>query len=451
MLDEIQDLKASERPRYLLTVSLDRLSRDILDNGMIFYLLRERGIEVYTRDDGFVQTDSFAEIAALTGRAMGAHAEREGPRLLMKGSWARRRHEGNPTSNKVPYGLQVQNERDTASEQSSDYVRLAFELYASGIGTPTIAKRFRMEAPPHRVLTQRFGRDGNRIIRGRHVVWEYNRILKLPHQPRYRGVVVEPELFDRVQTLLAARPKIRQKQQYEYPLSGAIQCAGCGGHFHGACSGGTMKKRLASGEIKEYKSKRVRHYSCIVCEYRINAEAVEATFHASLDRLEASPALLERRLSRTPAKSQNLRTVKNRIAELKRALDKNVLDANRRKIWEILLSGPTSLQEDAGRQMEALKEQQGADRALLEQLEEEQRAGLGERRNRESALRLIRSFSQLYGAASYPERRDFANAVVRALGGAFANRSAFIGILTMVACRRPQEALAPREQIEAAP
>lgn len=74
--------------------------------------------------------------------------------------------------------------------------------------------------------------------------WEYNRILKLLRQRRYRGVVMTPELFDRVQELLASKPRWRSDRKAEYPLSGAVKCAGCLRSFHRHSSTGIKHIRV---------------------------------------------------------------------------------------------------------------------------------------------------------------------------------------------------------------
>ena len=100
-------------------------------------------------------------------------------------------------------------------------MRQAFEWYASGIGMHTIALRMKAGAPPHRVVTSKHDANGMPIIRERCHVWECTRVRKLLDQHRYRGTIVDPDLFDQVQEAIRSKPRWRQERGYEYPLSGA--------------------------------------------------------------------------------------------------------------------------------------------------------------------------------------------------------------------------------------
>ncbi len=282
-------------PEFLIATSFDRLSRDMTDTLVIARSLRESGVKLYIRDRGEVAMDSFADQAAIVGQAMGGHAENEAKSNRCKASWERRHRQGKPMSNKSPYGLQLRAEQDVEEPVSAPWVRQAFEWYASGIGMHTIAKRLKAAAPPHRVVTSKHDADGQPIIRERAHVWESNRVRKLLEQQRYRGTIVQPDLFDQVQEAIRSKPRWRQKRGYEYPLSGAVKCLTCGRSFHGHATGATSSRRRANGTREVYRRyRRVRYYACTVCNYRINAELLEGWFKEDIASLQADPKVLDR-------------------------------------------------------------------------------------------------------------------------------------------------------------
>lgn len=154
MMSELADLPPARRPGQLLVTSFDLLSRDMTDTLLIARQLKELRVSLYIRGaGGVVKSETFAERAALVGQSMGGEAENEARSNRMRASWERRRREGKPTSNKVPYGLQMRGERDEPATGSGPWVRKAFQWYASGIGTYTIALRMKAGAPAHVVPT----------------------------------------------------------------------------------------------------------------------------------------------------------------------------------------------------------------------------------------------------------------------------------------------------------
>lgn len=77
------------------------------------------------------------------------------------------------------------------------------------------------------------------------------------------GTIVEPELFDKVQDLIRNKPHWNNAQKFEYPLSGAIKCAGCG------CISWACNRR---------------YYACTVCHFMINAALLERWFRGSISK-----------------------------------------------------------------------------------------------------------------------------------------------------------------------
>jgi DNA invertase Pin-like site-specific DNA recombinase len=410
-----------EIPEFLIATAFDRLSRDMTDTLLIARTLRQSGVKLYIRDRGEVAMNSFADQAAIVGQSMGGHAENEAKSSRCKASWERRHRQGKPMSNKSPYGLQLRGEQDVEELVSAPWVRQAFEWYASGIGMHTIAKRLKAGAPPHRVVTSKHDADGQPIVRERAHVWESNRVRKLLDQQRYRGTIVQPELFDQVQEAMRSKPRWRQERGYEYPLSGAVKCLTCGRSFHGHATGATGSKRLADGTKKTYRRyRRVRYYACIVCNYRINAELLERWFKEDVARLRADPKLLDhwaaaKRASDAEALGHEKRQLEERLRD-------GSFDRLRQRAWHLALSDD-SVEADLARQLRAIAEDEGNCRDRLSQVADILEQAQEEKRSHERASALLQNFQHLCDAAPYEQRRELASALVHALGGARASKA----------------------------
>ncbi len=297
LLSELEALAPKKRPKFLFVTALDRLSRDMVDGMYIGRSLRTLRVVLYVSGRGEVRLDTFAERAVFVGESMGGDAENEAKSKRMRDSWERRRREGKPTSNKVPYGLQLRGERDVAVPESAAWVTKAFEWYAQGDGTHVIGKRLADGAPAHTWLTSRVGDDGQRITKTRAGTrWEALRVAKLLRQQRYRETIVPADVFDAVQRRLKGLPKTGSRRVREYPLSGAMRCKGCARHLHGRATGAyTTGRARADGTRKRYTGRtRIRYYACVVCGYMLNAQRLEDRFFADVGKLIGSESLLRR-------------------------------------------------------------------------------------------------------------------------------------------------------------
>lgn len=420
-------------PEMLLATSFDRLSRDVTDTLVLARSLRTTGIRLLIRDRGIVPMETFADQAALVGQAMGGHAENDAKSARSRASWERRRREGKPTSNKVPYGLQLKAERDVPAPDSSEWVQRAFEWYASGLGMHTIALRMQSGAPSHRTLSTRLDSDGNRIVRERTPVWEPNRVKKMLVQPRYRGTIVEPEMYDQVQDLLRSKPRWNNSQKFEYPLSGAIKCAGCGRAFHGHATGGMTTRRMADGSRRKYvRSKRVRYYACTVCHFMINADTLESWFRDSICKIQARPELLEKWVKSKHPGNVNAHAEIERLQKIAGSFDER-----RRRAWELALDNEV-VAEDLPRQLRAINAEEQETKARLADLLNSQTLDIEHQRTVQRARKLLQQFWQLYDTASYEQQRELSATLAAALGGATADKSGLFW--------RAQHALRPVSQ-----
>lgn len=424
MMSALVATPRTERPSILLATSADRFARDMGDAILAERALREAGVQLFLKEfGGPLPTHTFAGQATLVAMSMGSQAENEARSNRAKASWERRRREGKPMSNKSPYGIQLRNERDTASPGSAVWVKKAFQWYANGVGMPTIAVRLKEGAPPHRVASTRVGPDGKPIMRESQPVWEPNRVKKLLVQKRYRGTVVPADLFDRVQELLERKPRYSNARCYEYPLSGAIPCSKCGRHFHGNSTGASKTKMLADGTMRHYVyEKRVRAYTCTVCRYRINADFLEASFRNSIVNLQADHGLLQTWLHQ---KEKNVDTaaLEAEIRTLEKRVDPEVLNTLRNRAWALALRAGPHAQADLERQLALITLEERHNRERLSALRGIASNHREHTRTLKKAHYLVEHFWDLYDRASYVQKRTLIGGIVNALGGATGSKT----------------------------
>ena len=415
------------RPKYVFATALDRLSRDMVDGMYVGRMLRSLMVTLFVYGRGEVRLDTFAERALFVGESMGGDAENEAKSKRSRDSWDRRRREGKPTSNKVPYGLQLVGERDVPIPESAEWVRKAFEWYAQGDGLHVIGKRMQRHAPPHTWLTSRIGEDGQRIEKTRAgTQWETLRVVKLLRQARYRGTIVEPELFDAVVARLADTPKNGSRRKREYPLSGAMHCEGCGRHLHGRATGHSSSRYLADGTRKVYRREPVRYYACVVCDYTVNAERLETRFFEDVGKLVADEKLLRSWMAAPSAGIEDVAALKREIKRLEAESSEEAVHARRDKLFGLAMSASVD-EVEFKRQMNRL------DFEIVEKLARigSIRATLSEAHSRtkglEHALSLLRRFDALYGSAVYELKREIVSSLCEAIGGVSVSRRGLNG------------------------
>ena len=420
MVASLQELPAAKRPRAIIATALDRLSRDMTDMLVVARTMRTLKVELYIRDVGPVRADTFAERAALVGQSMGGEAENEARSNRIRAMWDRRRREGKPPTNKTPYGVQLQAERDVPIPESAEWVLRAFEWYSQGVGSYTIAQRFKGVAAPHVIRLAKVGPDGEPIRRTRHPVWEGNRIAKMLRQPRYRGLIVPEDLFDRVQALLDERPRWRRDRVMEYPMSGAVKCGKCG---RGLCGRSTRPPRYRKKGLIDKPcppAVRYRYYFCTVCCYAIAAHDLEHWFRRDVARVAGDPELLTRWIAGEQGDTREA-GLRREIATLERATEPAAVDAARGRVWDLALAGQHA-SADLERQLARIAAQATADRARLAELRTSLERRVTSQRTIAEAKALLSNFWLEYNRAPYESKKMMMGLLTSALGGCTATK-----------------------------
>jgi len=417
MIADLAALPKADRPELLLVTALDRLSRSTRDTLNVIEALREFRVTLFQRNIGPITAEEFPKLAALVGMSLAGEAENYGRSIRTKQMWDKRRAEGKPASNKVPYGLQLRGGWDIPIPESAAWVLRAFEMYAAGIGSYTIANEFVKGAPPHTWLTTRFDEAGERIKKTRAATkWESNRITKLLVQRRYRGTIVPNELFDKVQERLSKTPRPGNARKREYPLGAALVCAGCNRHLHGEASGGQTTKRRANGKLKRYTRERTRYYGCHVCNYRFNAELLEGQFFQEIGELRASERLLQKWVDAPTVDKRHAAVIAKEVKQLTDESSESAEAIHRDRVFDAVVSADLGHVE-VRRQLERVQKIFAEKRGRLSLLRQQIAGVQMSTRSLERARLLLASFRELYDVADYEKKRELVAALVEALGG----------------------------------
>ncbi len=268
MLQLLADVEAGKYG-CVLCMDIDRLSRgDTLERGMVWeafkvsgtlivtpgkvYDLSEESDELMTELRGLFANYELRKIKERTRRGI-ICAAKEGQHLTP-----------------APYGYKkcIKNGKHTLEiyEPEAHFVRMAFELYGSGLGCGTIATRLTDGgARPH--YAPEFTRAAignilkNPVYIGR-VVYNQTRWVRkktgMGHDPRPESEwivvdeahppIVSAELFEKCQQIRKTRWRpVYFDGSIKNPLAGIMRCKRCGGRMNKRCNGGHYYLRCDRG------------------------------------------------------------------------------------------------------------------------------------------------------------------------------------------------------------
>jgi DNA invertase Pin-like site-specific DNA recombinase len=148
------------RGSYLLVESLDRLSRDKVQQAFRqFSSILERGVNIVTLQDGKVYTedslnDNFADLLISLATMFRAHEESQIKSKRLKEAWKNKRLQaqdgGKKLTSKAPAWLQLDKKTGefTIIEKREKIIQRIFKMNLDGIGKRTIASQFNQEKVP---------------------------------------------------------------------------------------------------------------------------------------------------------------------------------------------------------------------------------------------------------------------------------------------------------------
>lgn len=357
----------------VLCMDLDRLSRGRMkDQGIILDAFREGGVLIITPDKVYDLSDEIDDELAEFKTFMSRREYKIINKRLRRGL-QRTIQEGCYVAN-APYGYRkaTADRRPTLEvcEPEARLVRTMFRLYAEGFGCTAIARQINaMGGRPHR--SGAFSRNSvARILRNPayigKIVWNQTTSVRKNAKgnskhitvcnPREQWTVtdgihpaiVDRELFDRVQAVMAGRYRpAHHDGTVRSPLAGLVKCAVCGGN---------MQRMLSKG----------RSYLCCsrkgcCCSTRL--ELVEARILQHLeDELEALRV-------EAPARARDLAPLEEALSAVRREI--RAARRQKARLHELLELGEYDLPTYRERMAAALEKL-----SVLERQEEESRRRL---------------------------------------------------------------------------
>ena len=394
LLERLRSLPPEQRPARVLMIRLDRIGRGLaLEALAAIAEVARLGIVIHTRQDGDYTLERASDSILPLMRVITGAIENEARRDKAKAVFARRRARGLVVSNKRPYGLRLEDQRDVAQEPQAEAVRLAFELALNGYGFVSIGSRLRAVAPPKTYVNGRSHRTE----------WTATRVRKLLRQPAYCGILVDEERWHQVQMLHSGRPSTRERTKHPWPLAGTLHCT-CGRMLIGSLHG-SVPRRIYRCTATMVHGHNVMH----------NANKLEEAFVALLERLKAAPDLIALYLSSCDAALSET-ALNTREAELGTEMDRQKTE--RARAWQLNERGLIVDVELARRLREV--------DVTLASLQRD-REGVAQElarlaRSRDEQLRvdqILKEAAAAWPHASLELRRPAAQALARALGGLY--------------------------------
>ena len=360
-------LEAVEAGRYdaILCMDLDRLSRGRMkDQGIILDAFKDSGTLIVTPDKVYDLSDEIDDELAEFKTFMSRREYKIINKRLRRGI-RRSIQEGCYLAN-APYGYRKASvdRRPTLEiyEPEARFVRLMFELYAGGLGCVAVSERVNaMGAKPHRSAA--FTRNSiAKILRNPtyigKIVWDQkthirkdssgNRKHITIYNPPDRWTVaeglhppiIEKELFDKVQDIMAGRYRPAHNDgTVKSPLAGLVRCANCGGHMQrmefkgvayllcpkkGCCA--SAKFELVEQRILEHLRNTLEMIELEAPEHQVDlapleeeAALIENGIAAAMKQKLRLHELLEMGEYDLPTYRERMAAVKEKLADLENA------------------------------------------------------------------------------------------------------------------------------------
>lgn len=259
--------KVFKKGDVLLIEAIDRAGRlPVLEMlTKIISPILEAGVSIVTLEDGVEFTkqslNEGGHIYILVGKIQAARSYSENLSRRLTGSYDSRRKlaaEGKTPKRITPAWLTSEG---VVIPEVATQVKLAFELYVSGLGKAVIAKRMRESGVAKLAKTSGPGVEGwlrNEAAIGK---WSGSHV----YEP-----IIELSLFQRAQIEAAKRKTAPRNKTATHFLVGLVKCGSCGGNFIMRTIGGvqvSMRCRKRQ-ELKGCENKRVIPKEVIDAVYR---------------------------------------------------------------------------------------------------------------------------------------------------------------------------------------
>jgi DNA invertase Pin-like site-specific DNA recombinase/predicted DNA-binding ribbon-helix-helix protein len=389
LLEELRRLPRAARPARVLLVRIDRLGRgDGLEIIATLSEIKKLGVKLHTREDGDVKLERASDALMPAMKSILAGIENEVRADRTRAGLARRKSRGLHHGN-APYGATLLEGKPIAYEPEAVLVREIFTLRTQGWGYDRLA-RFAAERALPKLL-----RDGNT----RRLRWGRSTIQRLLWCSTLRDVVVDPELFDRVQATKNPDFKSLRQQSWPFPLAHAVRCT-CGTLLSGQCSG------RAGYRTRYYVCRSVARHGYYPHH---NACTLESQFQQQLRRIRASDGLtfaprIDTTLDDLHARETALR---NELAALER---------RRERTWEIGVAGDVPAAEVRLRLSQIAADRERYEAELTRLQTEIQRAAAAKAQER-AVEGILRDLERSWPRAPLDCQQEAALALAAIVGG----------------------------------
>lgn len=335
-LGRFQDAVKSKKittPCVLVVESLDRISRDTLDEAFFLFLdLIRAGVEIHTLTPEVQYSranirENATHLMLAVSDLWRANRESATKSYRSRQNWIKKRQDAKTKimTKKVPHWLEVIDDTICIKPGADKIIRYVAQLAIDGMGTMRIVQQLNKENVP--VFTNAYTRhteDGEyayqkpiwdacyitNLLRNRALIGEFT-----PYQrtaagrekcavsiPDYYPAVLAPEVFNRVQIALTARRgKVgRNGDKVSNLFKGLLCDAADKGTFHSNCKGKTafLVNRNGSYGKGEFRSIRYDVFEAAFLRF-IEVVRLSPAVVSNLPVLEAAIAELDKRIVQT--------------------------------------------------------------------------------------------------------------------------------------------------------
>jgi DNA invertase Pin-like site-specific DNA recombinase len=334
LIRELQVMPKAKRPARILMTRLDRLGRgDGLDAMAVLAEIRKLGVTIHTRQEGDVSLSRTADTLSPMMRLVSGAFENEARSDKARAVFAKKRAAGLVAGNRAPYGLEIRDGKFTVLKPYSKVIREAFALRQKGVGYYLIGKHLTKSALP-----QTFKNGSEKIVH-----WTPNRVLRLlANQAYLKAGMIDESTWKRVNAVNLSSAREVRPSKHPWPMSGSIFCE-CGKSLVGHAS---LQRRL-------------RYYKCTATwnhdGHTITHPAgpIEDSFTGLLDRLTATPTLIQKHVGSAAATSMNeKKSLEKEAARLRSEI--STLDGKRDAVFDLHSRGKVH-DDDVAPRMAALR------------------------------------------------------------------------------------------------
>ncbi len=397
----------------VLVTRIDRLSRSLLDFYEVYRLLEETGVQ-------FVSLNETFDTSTAVGRAMlklvlvFAELEREQTAERTRLAMQARAERGLWNGGHPPLGYDSGEGGHLAvNEDEATLVRLIFDRYLELRSTHTLAAWLNDHGYRQKQFHSRRkgATGGGKFTIGSVLLMLQNRLYlgEVSHKEKWfkgqHAAIVDPEVFDRVQSVVEGNAKHRRgpplQSQHNYLLTGIARCS-CGYALTTSAGNG------AGGRYFYYRCvgvfKKVPDHKCDVRQVR--AEPIEAEVMSIVREVARDPRLVDEATAEANRiASQEVNPLRERVAALRK--ESAASEARAHEVLGQILRGGLGESQTARQMLSELEARVQQLRQALAEAEGELATRETDQLNKETVLQALRGFDTVFDRLTPAEQREF--------------------------------------------